>query len=184
MVLTENPVRRMMLMYRKYKCSDEESKIQAFVNYSQQRNTYFSAIKDAKANCQNIQFEKIRDTNTTSKEWWSLIKRTHKTNSYYELQPPLEIGENIITDDKDKAGQFNALFLKASDLDDRAARVPDYQRVCKGHTLSTIVITEEEVLDKLSILDVSKAYGPDKVPPKLLKEAKVQIYKILTTLFN
>ena len=51
--------RRMVLMYRKYKCRDGESKIQAFVNYSKQRNTYFSAIKDAKANYQNTQFEKI-----------------------------------------------------------------------------------------------------------------------------
>jgi hypothetical protein len=43
-------------------------------------------------------------------------------------------------------------------------------------SLGHIVITENEVEDILTILDISKASGPDAVSPRLLKEA-TQILK-------
>ena len=35
--------------------------------------------------------------------------------------------------------------------------------------MDSVTITEQDVLDQLSTLDVNKAYGPDEIPPRLCK---------------
>ena len=54
----------------------------------------------------------------TSKEWWSIVKEVQSANEFYSGIPPIEVGNLIITDDKDKASSFNDFFLEASELDD------------------------------------------------------------------
>ena len=89
----------------------------------------------------------------------------------------------IIVDDAKKADAFNNFFAKASDLDDTYHQLPD-TNVEILNQLNHIVISETDVMDQLKILNVNKAYGPDQLPPRLLKEAKEYIYKPLTKLFN
>ena len=47
-----------------------------------------------------------------------------------------------------------------------------------------MTITEQDVLDQLKCLDVQKAYGPDAVSPRLLKEASLSIEPSWCKLFN
>ena len=91
---------------------------------------------------------------------------------------------SVVTENREKANVFNNFFLDASKLDDANTDIPCARRVLNYNLLTDIVITENEVLDQLSILDSSKSYGPDQVPPKLLKEGRQKIYKSLCCLFN
>ncbi len=50
--------------------------------------------------------------------------------------------------------------------------------------LSQIQISEYEVEQCLNNLDTSKAYGPDGIPPRLLKECSKEISPSLCSLFN
>ena len=50
--------------------------------------------------------------------------------------------------------------------------------------MPNLLITEETVKSKLKNLNVSKAYGPDGIPPRLLKECVNEIALPLTILFN
>jgi hypothetical protein len=51
-------------------------------------------------------------------------------------------------------------------------------------TLSSITVTEKDVGDILSTINQNKAYGPDGISPRLLKEGGPSIVKVLTRLFN
>ena len=48
--------------------------------------------------------------------------------------------------------------------------IPCTRRILNYNLLTDIVITENEELDQYTIRDSSKSYGPDHVPPKLLKK--------------
>ena len=50
--------------------------------------------------------------------------------------------------------------------------------------LTTILITEQDVIDQVDILDVSKAYGPDGISPRLIKEGGRLMCQLLQRFFN
>ena len=52
------------------------------------------------------------------------------------------------------------------------------------NNLTTILITEQDVIDQVDILDVSKAYGPDGISPRLIKEGGRPMCQLLQSLFN
>ena len=50
--------------------------------------------------------------------------------------------------------------------------------------LFNLNISEQDVMDQTSILDLNKAYGPDSIPPRLIKEGGRAVTKLLARLFN
>jgi hypothetical protein len=62
-------------------------------------------------------------------------------------------------------------------LDENPIPITDQELEC-------IVIKEQDVKDILTTINVNKAYGPDNISPRLVKEAGQSIVKILTKLFN
>jgi hypothetical protein len=50
--------------------------------------------------------------------------------------------------------------------------------------LNEFIITEQEILDQLKILNVNKPAGPDGVSPRLLKDIAYSISKPLTKIFR
>ena len=127
----------------------------------------------------NINQQQVFEKYLSSKKRWSLVRQVQKNSAFCDINSPLEHDNIIITDNKEKACLFNTFFLKASDLDESDADLPDNLRILNENNLSTIEITESDVLDQLVNLDVSKAYGFDQIPPKLLKEGRVQICSTL-----
>ena len=84
---------------------------------------------------------------------------------------------------KDKANAFNAAFSSISNLDTSNASLPEF--IYKRNSrLSTIEFNENDVLDQLKSLDVSKATGPDGVSAKMLKETATAIAPSLTKLLS
>ena len=120
-----------------------------------------------------------------NKQWWKVLKRVNNCGPAKDSIPPLDPAGSVVTDNREKANVFNNFFfLEASKVNDANTDIPCARRVLDYNLLTDIVITENEVLDQLSILDSSKSYGPDHVLPKLLKEGRHEIYKTLTPLFN
>ena len=171
----------MMKLYRTAKLNDNANSWDA---YKILRNEYFANIRAAKISFDDSKLKSLIDKNNSPKQWWTLLKQVKKSNSFSETFPPLEIGEKIVTDDKEKANAFNEFFLKASNLNTTDANLPTNLRILQLNDLTEIVVTESDVFDQLSVLDTSKAYGEDGIPPKLLKEGRKEISKSLCQLFN
>ena len=96
--------------------------------------------------------------------------------SHYDI-PPILKNNILIFNDLDKANEFNNFFAMQTDLDDSEAVIPEL-------SLPDIEISETDVEDVLSILNPSKASGPDLINPRLLKEAVHQLTCPLCKLFN
>ena len=65
-------------------------------------------------------------------------------------------------------------------VDDSNVNLPNITTPESSPFLSDIHITEEQVFDHLSTLDISKASGPDRVVARLLKSAARELCKPLT----
>ena len=111
----------------------------------------------------------------SSKECWSLYKSVigiNKDSSY----PSLIDNGQVVVDDELKANTFNRLFSRNAFVDDSGKDLPDGVIPPDNPTIDHIDITFDDVMGQLSALDPSKAYGPDGLGPRLLKELKQVIY--------
>ena len=125
----------------------------------------------------------LASSNRSTKKWWSLIKKVQKSNDLHDTIPPLHVDGDILTDNKEKANAFNSYFKKASTLDDSHASLPN-EPVIFQYGLNSIHITMEDVTDQIKALDVNKAFGPDLISPRFLKEGGPVIAETLFVLFN
>ena len=63
----------------------------------------------------------------------------------------------FLSQDLEKATAFNEFFSSASTVDDSQAQLPTDDSVLEGVSiLSELVVTEQEVKDQLSLLNVNK----------------------------
>ena len=84
----------------------------------------------------------------------------------------------------EKAELFNRFFVGKCQLNEINAYLPNELELKTHSTLSYISVTLNEVTDSLLKLEVTKAYGPDFISPRLLKEGAHQLAPSLTSLFN
>jgi hypothetical protein len=97
--------------------------------------------------------------------------------------PALLVEGQVIDDDKEKAEAFNKTYLESSNLDDTGKTLPPAPNV--GHDLlSEITVTHEDVNKALLHLKLDKAFGPDGISPRLLREARTSITDSLCRLLN
>ena len=151
--------------------------------FRERRNKYYREINKCKVKHKENKYEGlIINDHVSEKKWWHILKDIlgQTSDSQY---PPLHVNNEIIVNDRLKAEAFNNFFAKASDLDDSNHPLPPDEPNFHDQ-LNDIEITETDVMDQLNLLDINKAYGPDGVPPRILKEAKNIISKPLSKLFN
>ena len=101
-------------------------------NFKAARNHYTSELATTKATYEKEKYRQLENHSQSPKKWWSLIRSVQKTNDAFESIPPIHVGDNIITHDKEKADAFNEFFLSASTLDDQQADLPDAVGVLEG----------------------------------------------------
>ena len=134
------------------------------------------------------QFEQLsKNENRNTKMWWKLLKEVTKDGGRIDPEsiPPIKHNVEYITKDKDKAAIFNNYFLSISSVDESNAQpLPDPRIVEPEMGLFNLNISEQDVMDQISILDLNKAYGPDSIPPRLIKEGGRAMTKLLARLFN
>ena len=78
---------------------------------------------------------------------------------------------------------LNNYFASQSHINDDNKTLPAPTQI-QHEELAHIDITQQDVIDVLSNLNVTKACGPDLISPRLLKEGAFVISKPLTTIFN
>ena len=100
-------------LHRKAKCKNTP---EAWALFRAARNDYIRNISAAKHEYENIKYDRLCDNDMTSKEWWSIVKEVQSANEFYSGIPPIEVGNLIITDYKDKASSFNDFSLKHLNL--------------------------------------------------------------------
>jgi hypothetical protein len=83
--------------------------------------------------------------------------------------PPIFHNDNWIFYDIEKANLFNRYFSKQSEIDDSNSNNPNLSHAT--NQISEIKLCENEVEDILKVINPTKAFGPDLINPRLLKEA-------------
>ena len=115
----------------------------------------------------------------SSKKFWSFIKSKRKDQCEV---PPLVCNGATHTDDLTKANvlynQFTSVFTN-----ERTSYIPKPQGT-PYPTIQSIQIHQDGVIQLMQQLDYSKAYGPDKIPGRLLKETAVELSSPLTLIFQ
>ena len=117
-----------------------------------------------------------------------LLKSERPTNDVPPLRNPNDIvTSNLSYEGVEKCEILNKYFCSITDLEDDGIDLPDFDdRGC--NTITTIVVSEQDVIDVLNILDPNKAVGPDIISNKMLIAVKNEVAKpclyYLTNLFN
>jgi hypothetical protein len=152
--------------------------------YKAARNKYFQECDRLKMEYEeHIYANLATEINNNPKKWWALVAKTMGVNKKSNYPSMVKDGE-IYSTDKEKAQIFNQTYLDSSNLEGRDYDVPQDETLPEHEPLEEITILEKDVDDILKCIDTNKAYGPDNISPRLLKEARPSITKILTKIFN
>ena len=111
-----------------------------------------------------------------NKTWWSLVKEQQGA-CHREALPPL-----TKSDGSTAASSRNKATLNKMKVNDPARSAPQLAQET-DRTVTTVLVTTEQVKRLLGALDVGKAIGPDDVSPRLLKHSANELSAPLTTMF-
>jgi hypothetical protein len=154
--------------------------------YKKTRNHYFTEVDRIHKDYDDQNFEMLsQGSSKNPKKWWTMTKRVTGMTSISEYPTIIE-NDVLYETDAEKAEIFNRAFVNICDLDESGAEIPDTQGPLSPPTefLDQIPITEEDVMDQLKCLNIHKAYGPDEINPRLLKEGAQSIVASLTKLLR
>ena len=157
--------------------------------YKKQRNRINNLKKIAKEhveqNLDNIILENISNPKT----YWKIMKMLIKSNKGCSNIPPLqniiqdEGLEEIVYGDDENCELLNKYFSFISSLKDANVPLPDIE-LKTDNFLRDIVITTEEIVDVIKIINPNKASGPDIISHKMLKICPEKIAAPLQIFFN
>ena len=166
--------------HREYTRADTPERL---ASYKTARNTYFTAVSKAQFEYEATKQQSLAtEAGTCPKKWWRLAKEMLGMSQSSQI-PALLVQGTVINDDQEKAEAFNTTYLESSNLNDTGKETPPVPPV-PHECLSEITVTHEDVNKALLNLKTDKAFGPDGISPRLLKEARPAIIASLCRLFN
>ena len=133
------------------------------------RNETFDLIRKAKQLHTKKLTDKLKSEKQCTKNWWSTLKQFINPATPSTV-PPLQVTDNVFTNDEGKANLLNDYFQEQTVINDDNVEVPvinDYNLVSR---LNSIILTTDEVTTVLKSLPLGKAAGPDGVNNRVLKE--------------
>ena len=179
-----NSLRRLIRKRRRaHSRAKKTNKPAHWQQYRSIRNLCVSETRNAKLIYYEKLTSKLANANITPNVWWKTLNSIIRDNNKCSEYPPLVNNDVEVSDDFEKAELFNNYFNFISSVDDSNAQLPPEDTTAE-HNLSDIFITDDDVKDVLSLLNTSKATGPDLINPRLLKEASDQLCKPLARLYN
>ena len=179
--LIRKMIRKRKRLHKKAKKSNCQ---QDWNKFKKIRNQCVNVVKQAKLNYFDKQVNNLQNQDLSVKNWWKTLRNLCGLPSKTSEYPPLLINDTYIEDNMEKANAFNKYFCEQANIDDTNATLPVLPTLEDTPGLSQIHISQEEVLDQLSILNISKATGPDSISPRLLKCAAKELSYPLALLFN
>ncbi|CAC5387236.1 unnamed protein product [Mytilus coruscus] len=124
------------------------------------RNEVTNLVRKSKEDFNNSLIKKVIDNNSSNKNWWKIVNQITGMKSRDTSIPPLLINDSLIFDDIDKANEINDFFASQSNIDDSSTILPVIPFNASA-TINETELNETEVGDILSIINPSKASGPD-----------------------
>lgn len=159
-----------------WKKARKTSTLAAWESYKRERNELKSLINNKYKQYLKSLHDDITDN---PKRFWSFFRSKNRSKT---LPAELKLDQSTATDAHDKAEMFNRFFHSVFAVDDNAVE-PDIQDTINDD-LSNVIFTPEKVKKVLNSLDISKAMGPDKVSPWVLKKCALELSESLSALFN
>jgi hypothetical protein len=168
-------------LFNKIKRGDKSEHVLAA--YSRQsRNAVVDLVRLAKQLYELKLLESLNTVNANSGHWWKCLRKLQGKGTSNPI-PPLNCGDKVVTDMKEKADIFNDYFVSHSTIDVDATWEPGTPPA-SDFSIDNIATSADEVHKILSHLDVAKATGPDGIGCKLLREAAPCISAPLARIFN
>ena len=156
----------------------------AWETYRTSRNTYHQEVDRLRQERE----EKLAKTlateaRTNPKKWWAVAKEK-MGNRKSSTIPSILSGDEVYNTDEAKAKLFNDYFLEVQSLPNQPDNPTFEEQDEPDNTIDMITIVPSDVEDVLKCLNPNKAYGPDGISPRVLKEGGPVLVSILTKLFN
>ena len=170
-------VKKKYNLYKKYLQSKQARDYQS---YKLVRSKCKKLIKKARKS-----FEKdiAGGCKTNPKQFWKYVQERTKSNTGISALKSGNSGYAV--SDEEKAETLNAFFSSVfTDEDKTNVPILSEGEYSKGVTATDIIVTPDAVRKKLNGLDASKAQGPDRIPPRVLKELSNELSTPLCLLFN
>ncbi len=160
-----------------------DNTVHAWETFRSHRRHYFAEIKRLKFETKSKIIQGLNETIASNpRKWWSLAnKLLHNKSSSI---PALDVDGRTVTGDMQKAEAFNHYFAQCSTLDDSNAELPEIYPRQTDNLIETCEARTVDVEKCLKLLNPCKAFGPDNVSPRLLKEGAEQLAPSLCMLFN
>ena len=152
-------------------------------SYRVQRNIATSLIRFAKKSFHESANKDLSNPDINCKKWWSIVNRVCGGENSSSILPIVE-NEVTIFDSKEKACIFNEYFVLQSELPVANAILPALQPYQTQRFLSSIIATEEQVLELMNGVDISKACGYDGVGNKIIKLCSEGFHVYFTHFIN
>ena len=168
---------------RAHKKAKKHDRPEDWANFRNLRNDYQEHLQSAEEQYNLKLSASLCNPGTKNKTWWRTVKYFLNRNHCSNI-PPLLHNDEYISDNFSKAEVFNSFFLSQCNVDSSSSTLPPLNLQPATRTLSSVHILENEVMEILNNIDVSKATGPDEISPRLLKEAAPSICSSLTRLCN
>ena len=138
--------------------------------FKKTRNTVINEIRKSKQNCYNKLTKELNAEKLNMKSFWKLSKQLLKLDISSCSVPPLHVEGKILGTDLEKTTTLNNYFASQSTVDDTNRTLPQTNPT-NYPALESISISDQEIMDVLQSLDVSKFCGPDLINSLLLKGA-------------
>uniref|UniRef100_A0A0P4VVU6 Reverse transcriptase domain-containing protein n=1 Tax=Scylla olivacea TaxID=85551 RepID=A0A0P4VVU6_SCYOL len=135
-----------------------------------------------KCSKKSVEAQIANSCKTNPKEFYSYVKTKRVLTS--TIGPLITQNGKQIESETDMANTLNEYFSTVFTTEDVQGSLPTPTPQSRGTTLPDFTITESEILSVTKSMNVNKTPGPDKISPRLLKEARNELVKPLTILFN
>ena len=126
---------------------------------------------------------KLSDIGKSSKAYWSILK-SFLTGKKIPFIPPLFENNEYIIDLKKKAELLNSFFANRCFLINNNSQLPRTLSYKTNERLSSVKITDDDILKITAKLDPNKAHGHDKINIRMIKIYSTSICKPLRFIFN
>ena len=165
-------VKRKNAAWRKFKNDESPENLQAYKTIEKSMRMNIRKRK------RNFEKELANNMKTNPKKFYSYVnKKVNKSNI-----GPLKVGDNILTEDREIVDELNTFFVSVFTKENTEA-IPTVESQTHK-TLEAIVIDEQSVLKEIDKIKETKAPGPDKLSPYLLKKLKENLAEPLTIIYN
>ena len=140
------------------------------------------AIHNTRENYLKKQGEKLADPKTAQKTYWKILN-SFLSKCKIPRIPPLFIDGNFIVNCKDRAKIFNDYFASQCTPFVNDSILPPLSHLT-GSRICKIDISDKDISDILSGLNVNKSHGPDGISGNMIKLCGPHLVKPLKIIFS